>query len=232
MQIFYYLCLLFVIIQTQAQTAILPETNKVLVDSLYREDQFYFGFTYNAIAYLPADASQTKFSTGIQLGFLRDMPINKNRTIAFASGLGLAYNTYIQNIAIVKTDNTYTYSIIDSDTGYNTNRFSQLSVEVPLEFRWRNSTPENHKFWRVYTGMKLGYLLNDRYVYKTDSGKTILKNNPDFNQFLYGIYLASGYNTFNFYVYYGLNKIFTNATVDGNTINSRALQIGLMFYIL
>jgi hypothetical protein len=31
-------------------------------------------------------------------------------------------------------------------------KFTQLLVEVPLEFRWRSSTFESYKFWRIYGG--------------------------------------------------------------------------------
>jgi hypothetical protein len=63
---------------------------------LYREDQFYFGFTYNTLK--PAGVSQDKFSAGFP-----DMPINKDRTHAVAVGLGITYNNYIQNLAITGT---------------------------------------------------------------------------------------------------------------------------------
>jgi hypothetical protein len=69
---------------------------------LYREDQFYFGFTYNTLQQKPAGVSQDKFSAGFSGGFLRDM-LNKDRTHAVAVGLGITYNNYIQNLAITGT---------------------------------------------------------------------------------------------------------------------------------
>jgi hypothetical protein len=36
---------------------------------LYREDQFYFGFTYNTLQQKPAGVSQDKFSAGFQAVF-------------------------------------------------------------------------------------------------------------------------------------------------------------------
>ena len=47
-----------------------------VVDSLYREDQFYFTFTYDS-ANKVKGLSQNKFSPGISLGFLRDFPVNR-----------------------------------------------------------------------------------------------------------------------------------------------------------
>ena len=210
----------------------LADSSKVKIDSLYREDQFYFGFTYNTLTNKPADLSQRKLSTGFSGGFLRDMPINKNRTVAIASGIGFAYNNYNQNLAIYKSDQAPTYSIIDPETSYNKNKFSQILVEVPLEFRWRTSTYESHKFWRIYGGFKFSYVIHDRSIFQDPQGKIIVTSNRDFNKLLYGAYIATGYNTINVYAYYGLNSLFKSAKIDGETIAMKSLNIGLIFYIL
>jgi len=70
-----------------------------------------------------------------------------------------------------------------------------------------------------------------KYVGKTES--FTYNGITDFNKFQYGVSLCAGYNTWNFYVYYALNPIFSsNAKIDGQTIDMNALKIGLMFYIL
>jgi hypothetical protein len=75
------------------------ELGKTKVDSLYREDQFYLGLNYNTpkqtCGYKPA-----KISLGVTAGFLRDMPINKIRNVAIASGLGFALNNYNENFVL------------------------------------------------------------------------------------------------------------------------------------
>lgn len=210
----------------------LEGASKVKIDSLYREDQFYFGFTYNTLTNKPDGLSQSKLSTGFSLGFLRDMPTNKNRTHAIAAGIGLSYNNYNQNLAVYKSDQAPSYSIIDADTSFNKNKFSQLLVEVPLEFRWRTSTYESHKFWRIYGGFKLSYLILDRSIFEDAQGKIIVTNNKDFNKLLYGAYISTGYNTINVYAYYGLNSLFKSANIDGEPIAMKSLNIGIIFYIL
>lgn len=208
------------------------DTVFVKVDSLYREDQFYFAVTYNTLINKPTDVSQSKFSSGFSGGFLRDMPINKKRTIAIASGIGFSYNNYNQNLAISSPAGTPEYAIIDTDVPYKMNKFTLLSVDVPLEFRWRSSTYESHKFWRIYGGFKLSYLLYDRSIFNSADGKVVVTGNKDFNKFQYGAYISSGYNTINLYAFYGLNSLFKSATVTNESVIMRPLNIGIIFYIL
>ncbi|TRX36655.1 porin family protein [Flavobacterium restrictum] len=216
-----------------SQEKIVSETDtKVKIDSLYREDQFYFSFTYNSLKNTPKDYSKNKFSTGFSGGFLRDMPINKKRTFAFATGIGLTYNNYVQNMAITGTSNLPSYAIIESTTSYSKNQFSQLLIDLPLELRWRTSTYESTKFWRIYGGIKCSYLVSDKSIYKSDLVNTTIKNNKDFNPFQYGVYLASGYNTLNVYAYYGLNSLFKSGQIAGESLQMKAFNLGVVFYIL
>jgi len=216
--------------QEEIQTK--PELQEIKVDSLYREDQFYFGFNYNTLQQKPKGLSQQKFSIGISGGFLRDMPINKNRTKAFATGLGVSYNNYNQNLGITGTAQDAVYNILGSQSNFDKNKFTQLLIDVPLEFRWRTSTFQSYKFWRIYGGMKFSYLAYSKSVLKDEQGKTVITNNEDFNKFLYGLYLSAGYNTLNVYAYYGLNPIFKSAQIDGEKVKMNSLNVGVIFYIL
>lgn len=203
------------------------------IDSLYREDQFYFGFTYNLFQNKPSGISQDGFSTGLHLGFLRDMPVNKNRTMAVAVGFGFAYQAYNQNLLISKNENTYTFTRIDNDVAYKKNQFSFINFDLPIELRWRTSTPESHKFFRLYTGIKLSYMLYNNSRFIASEGNIKINNNENFNAFQYGVYLATGYNTWNFYAYYGFNTIFkSEAKFEGRAIELSTLNLGLQFYIL
>lgn len=209
-------------------------TNSIkVIDSLYKEDQFYVGVTYNLIGKKPEGLSQSGFSSGFHFGFTKDMPINKKRNIAIGLGFGLSLNSFNQNLQIAKTDsNNLEFSIID-DTDYSKNKFSTYMVEVPLEFRWRTSTAVDYKFWRIYTGLKFGYLFANKTKYEGEPTNIKLANLDVFNKFQYGISLSAGYNTWNFYFYYSLNPIFkSDAKIDGKTIDANALKVGLIFFIL
>jgi hypothetical protein len=219
--------------ENEIKTEVKDEINFDAVDSLYREDQFYLNITYNALQKRPVGITQNKLSPGIAFGFLRDMPINKKRTIALAAGLGYSLSIYNQNLGISETNGVNTYQVLDSDISFSKNKISLHTVDLPIEFRWRDSTPESHIFWRVYTGLKFSYLFYDEYKSATSAGTVKISNNKDLNQFQYGVYLAAGWNTWNFYAYYGLNPLFkSSAKIDGQSLDMHATNFGLMFYIL
>ena len=227
-------CLLFVLVfpvfsQGKVNSEDAP---KIKIDSLYREDQFYFSIALNTLQNKPKGLSQDKFSSGFSIGFLRDFPVNKKRTVAIAPGIGLAYNNYNQNLKITELNQVPVYTIIQSNVSYNKNRFTQLLVQVPIEFRWRSSTFESHKFWRIYGGIKMGYLLYDKSIYQDSYDKIAVNNNKDFNKFQYGTYISAGYNSINVYAYYGLNSLFQSAKTTTETIDMNSFNVGIMFYIL
>ncbi|MFV0541027.1 MAG: porin family protein [Aestuariibaculum sp.] len=205
-----------------------------VTDSLYREDQFYIGLTYNVLIRQPEDMSQKGFSSGFHFGFIRDMPINKSRTLSIGMGLGASLNSYSHNLLINESDTDEPYKILSTpENQFRKNKMHRYLLELPIEFRWRKSTPENYNFWRIYTGFKMGYLFHD--VVKFESEDTNFKdtNIESFNKFQYGLSLSAGYGTWNLYVYYGLNSIFSNkAKISGETLSVSTIKVGLMFYIL
>ena len=216
-----YCLLLFITTLGFAQTEV------KVADSLFREDQFYISVSYNLLQNKSANFSQFSFSSGFTAGFLRDFPISKNRHWSLAPGLGYAYNNLKQNINIqaVSLPTATTAEVVRSNI--------QLHyLEMPIEIRWRNATPERHKFWRIHAGFKASYLLGGKFSYEsglTGNGTENIKN--VLNKFQYGVYLSFGFNTWNPYIYYGLNPIFDdNKTAIENNIS--ALNIGLKFYIL
>lgn len=209
------------------------EVKTTEIDSLYKEDQFYAGITYNILGNKPPKLSQTGFSMGFHFGVIKDMPINKNRNLAFGLGLGYSGNSFNQNLQIVKSQSNYNYTLLEDADLYTKNRFSVHLIEMPFEFRWRSSTPENYEFWRIYTGFKVGYVFANTAKYKDALVSQTLNGISDFNEINYGLTLCIGYNTWNFYAYYALNPIFSKSVlVDNKAIEMNAIKIGLMFYVL
>lgn len=211
----------------------IPDTIPFTIDSLYREDQFYAGFHFNLITNKPSSISQESFSGGLNLGFIRDFPLNKRRNVALGVGIGWSINTYGQNLFVGKNeDGSGNFLSLDGDLDYNTNRFTTQLVEAPIEFRWRTSTPETYKFWRIYSGVRLGYVYHFRSRYRDPDQEIIVNDISNLNRFRIGATFTFGYNTFNFQFYYALNPFFKDAFVDNEAIDLRTLKIGLTFYIL
>lgn len=211
------------------------ELDSTSVDYKYREDQFYISVTYNLLGNKPNDITQNGFSSGIHLGFIRDMPINERRNIAVGLGFGLSTNSYNQNMLISKSnEQTFEYSILDNnETPYRKNKFSTYLLEFPFEFRWRTSNPTEYNFLRIYSGFKLSYMVYNTSKFKSNEGDIILSNIDDFNKLQYGITFSAGYSNINVHFYYGLNDIFKeNAKIEGNHIAMNAIKIGLIYYIL
>jgi hypothetical protein len=198
----------------------------------YLEDQFYIGVTYNILLKLPDEASQSNLSYGLQGGFIRDIPLNPECTVAIGVGLGYAVNSYYSNLRAIKEDDGFRYEYLDEDD-YRRNKVETHLIELPLEFRWRTSTRETYRFWRVYGGFKLGYVVGSRSKLVTSSFKDSFYN-TDTENFRYGLMLNVGYNTFNIHVYYGLNSLFEDGVRDpnGQSLDMVPLHLGLIFYIL
>ena len=177
--------------------------------------------------------SQQGLSGGLHLGFVRDFPVNKRRNIAFGIGLGYSTNSYNHNLYIKDEGNSMSYQILDnSDVSYQKNKLNIHVLEVPLQFRWRTSSAESYKFWRIYTGVKFGYVFNSIVKYKGGLGDFKQNNTQDLNRIKTTADISFGWNTWNFHVAYGLNKLFSSdAKVDGEAIDITEIKFGLMFYM-
>ena len=222
-------CLLSV--AATAQTDSLQVDNGI--DTRYLEDQFYLGVTYNWLVSKPEEIKQHSFSRSIFGGYQRDIPLNKNRNIGLAAGVGLSYRLTYINLKTQEGSTGLLYDIVSIQNEHiQKNYYEQYALEFPIEFRWRTSTPYSHKFWRIYTGAKPSITFSSRYKLDSDSQSYTL--HPEvLKGFQCSLYAAVGHNTWNVYVQYGLRPLFRNSyTQSGVSLESYLLNIGLIFYIL
>ena len=155
---------------------------------------------------------------------MRDFPISENRHWAIAPGIGYSFNDLKQNIDFSSISNGSETEIVKS-------RILLHYIDLPLEIRWRNATPDSHKFWRIYGGFMASYLLNGKFKYEGSFGSGTENINDLLNKFQYATYLTFGFNTWNAYIHYGLNPFFDkDKTTTENNVTT--LKIGLIFYIL
>lgn len=206
-----------------------------IVDDKYREDQFYIGLTYNLVTKVPGNIKVKGVSGGLQFGYLRDMPINEQRNISVALGVGMAFDQYGENLFIGELPNEETiFRPLLDDVDYDTNRFSTSSIELPVEFRWRTSTATEYKFWRIYTGVRMSYTYWYSGYFKQTNNKVIQTKISEFQPLNFAVTFAFGYATFNFYANYTLTPFFKDAYTEDTLeeIGFSPFKLGLIFYIL
>ncbi|SDG89884.1 porin family protein [Psychroflexus sediminis] len=204
------------------------------VDSLYREDQFYLGFSFNFLTDLPAKVEQSGFSGGLIFGFIRDMPINKRRNLSIGLGLGFNLNTFGQTLQIKKGgDGEDQFIPIDSDRNYDSNRFTTNLIEIPLEFRWRSSDINKLSFWRIYLGFKIGYVIGSKSSFRGPNDSFSFKSIDSIHKFRTSTKLTFGYGAVNFFIDLSLNPIF-DAEIDstGEEVGIMPVKAGLTFFFL
>jgi len=205
------------------------------LDTKYLEDQFYVGLTFNLLDKMSKGINQSGFSGGINLGYIRDIPLNERRNFGLGIGLGWSVNSYRTNLLISKNEKGNSiFQTLDRNTfDYNVNRFSTYLVEMPFQIRWRTSTAESYRFWRVYTGVRIGYLYYFHSKFKQPGQKINQTKVDGLERLRYGLTFTFGFNTFNFTVYYSLNPFFKDvSTLEGKPVEITTFKVGLEFYIL
>ena len=208
--------------------------------SRYFEDQFYIGTGINFLTERPTNVVQNSLSYNLQLGFIKDIPINRARNFGLGLGLGYAINSYYSNIRADNSGGDIVYSLLDSED-FRRNKLATHALEVPLEIRWRTSTATEYKFWRIYGGLRFSYIFsgNSKLVLEQENSLNLTDDvirfsNSDIRDFQYGLTLSFGYNTFNIHAYYSLNPLLNDGVVlnNGESIDTRVFRIGIIFYIL
>lgn len=207
---------------------VVSQVDSTAVDPRYLEDQLYFSTTYNAFSKTPEGFVQDGFAYGFSLGFIKDIPFNKRRNVGIALGLGYSYNTFIQNVvasdALIGDASTFNFD--------DTFTLKLSSIEMPFELRWRTSTLEKYKFWRIYTGITFSYILNSVAVSEATEVAVDVENAIDVEKFQYALTIAAGYGSWNLYMNYALSPFFDKDTVlsNGEKLEMSTFRMGLIFY--
>lgn len=195
-------------------------------DSLYREDQIYASIGYPLLIDTPEGVAQNKLSHTFSLGFIRDMPINAARNLAFGLGLGLAYNVVYTNLQLA--DDWQTTNFVSGDV---INQWNSVDAEIPIEFRWRSSTPTNYQFWRVYAGVVGHYSFSANQLTKT--GIIRDKITLPAQKFRLAFRINVGNNTWNLTYTHPIDSFFNfdKPTQNKPLSQLKTAKLGLIFYI-
>lgn len=189
----------------------------------YREDQFYFSIYYNSIKNGVGQLKENKFSSSLNLGFIRDFPLNKSGKFSLGMGAGLGINSLNNNLRL--DENILSFNA--NTQNIQKNKYNYTEIQFPLEIRLRNSTIDKYRFWRLYAGIKYSRIFDSKFKFENSSQNYIQKNTP-INQDQLGITLNVGFNTWNLGIYKSVKPFFSNPDFP----DFKLFKLGLVFYIL
>jgi len=195
----------------------------------FREDQWYLGASFMILQTKETAFKPQGLSRHFQWGFIRDIPLTSNGKLATGIGLGMSFERYTTNFSrVAEGVGKFHYTIADQPAAPLF--FSTHALELPLSFRWRNATPDDFAFWRVYGGVSLRW----NYTTKIRQDALEIKNSSDIQNLGAVANLSFGYNTWNFYIAYPLTPFFNESFRNANQqpLDLNPIKIGLIFYIL
>ena len=195
----------------------------------YADDQLYLTVSYAQLINQPTSITRSGFSYALSTGFIKDITLNQEGTISFGIGIGYGYQNINHQLRVEEINGS---TIFGNSTGLTDNTFTVQNLEFPLEIRWRTSSSNKYDFWRIYTGIKFLYNLGNRFEFIENSNRFSYKNVSAFNNFQYGLILSVGYDAINAHLFYGLTPIFSEASFTNESINTKIIQFGIVFYIL
>ena len=195
----------------------------------YREDQIYFSLYYNSLGSELDNFKENKFSSSFNIGFIRDIPISKSGKFALGLGVGYGTNSFNNNMKL-SSNNQSLYELLSNRDAPTKNTFNFSEIQFPLEIRWRNSSPSNYKFWRIYAGLKYSKVIQSAFKHDSSQKKYKSTNLP-INLDQLGFTLNVGYNTWNIGLYKSLRPFF-NKNIQSLPQGLEQFKVGLIFYIL
>jgi hypothetical protein len=196
----------------------------------YADDQIYVSVSYSQFFEQPTSITKSNFSYGLSAGIMKDFILNKSGTFAIAAGIGYGYEYYNHEL---KVDEIQNITVFSSDVTISKNIFKTYNLEFPLELRWRTATAKKYNFWRIYTGIKFLYNLDNKFQYTdSESIKFQYTNVTSYNKLQYGLTVSAGYDMFTMNVFYGLTPIFNEGLIAGEGVDTKILKFGLIFYFL
>ena len=208
----------------------IAQKDSLRIGDSYLEDQLYVGIRYLQLYNQPENVIGSGFSYGFNSGYIKDISLITSGRWALGIGVGYAFDSFNHGYKVSEQNNNIVIEVASSVT--ETSSFNLQSIEFPFEIRWRTSSANKYKFWRVYSGFKLSYNVKSILQYSAGNTQSSYHNIARLNRWQYGLTIAAGYSTFNFSLYYGLSPLFKDTTIGTNTINTKVIKLGMMFYLL
>jgi hypothetical protein len=181
---------------------VFSQKDSLALGDKYSDDQIYVSVSYSQFMKQPSTVTKSNFSYSLSGGFMKDISLNKMGTIAIAAGFGYGFDFFNHKLKVNEVNGKTVFTL---DNAISDNVFKAHNLEFPFEIRWRTSTAKKYNFWRIYSGIKFLYNLNNQFQYEDINAKQIKYSN------------VSAYNK----LQYGLESV-----------NTQILKFGLIFYFL
>ncbi len=196
---------------------------------------------------VPENMDLKTIQRGISINAMQDMPLGRSN-FSVAAGLGFtSHNMY--------SDHRYLFNALEDkhdfypiSLDYDKNKISLNYIDIPVQFRFRSR--ETDRPFRLYAGMKAGYLVNAHTKYEgeayfVDPAGIQFPDLPDFfddvedllkrttkvkehkleniTSYRIGLTAMVGYGRVNFHFYYPLTQIFE----DNSAEDMRPISLGI-----
>jgi hypothetical protein len=209
---------------------VFSQKDSLALGDKYSDDQMYVSVLYSQFMKQPSTVTKSNFSYSLSGGFMKDISLNKMGTIAIAAGFGYGFDFFNHKLKVNEVNGKTVFTL---GNAISDNVFKAHNLEFPFEIRWRTSTAKKYNFWRIYSGIKFLYNLNNQFQYEDINAKQIKYSNVSaYNKLQYGLTISAGYDAFNMNVFYGISPIYKNGAIDGESVNTQILKFGLIFYFL
>lgn len=196
----------------------------------YREDQLFFNFSAISLLNKSQGLEQSGFSYTITTGYLRDIPINKRGSLAFAVGAAYRYNSL--QLYNTPADISEPLVVLSDQQTIDNFGLKVHGIQFPLEFRWRSSTATKYTFWRVYTGFSFNYLMVPEYKYTLDQSTEKISSKDQIRNWEFGPHINLGYGFWNFHMFYSMTGVFDDELQSASSwADFRYLELGISWYI-
>lgn len=200
----------------------------------YLDDQLYVALSYNVLTSMPSGMKTYSFPNTMSLGYVRDIPLNKRRNIGLGAGVGFSFHSYYTNLSMTKDAQGVPHIALMESDQYKSNRFSMQTLDIPLQIRFRGSSAEKYRFWRVYAGATASWVIRSYSTLNDGNLKARYYNLPYLNKWLFTANLHVGYGKFTLKADYTINSLFQSSRVGeiAGLDDVRSLNVGLLVYLL
>ncbi len=210
-------------------------------ERMFPDDRFIVTAFSDLWQNVPQGMELRRIQRGINISALQDMPLGRTN-FSIAAGLAFSsHNLYSDHRYVwLFEQDKFDFFPIHSQYSYDKNKLSLNYLEVPVQFRFR--TRDLSRTFRVYAGIKAGWLMNAHTKYEGDehfptagiilpyeNRKVKIKEHrlKNLHEYRIGLTATIGYGALNFFMYYPLTDVFR----ENSAKDMRPVSVGVSFVV-